>query len=132
MNKPSEKKYKSAVASSASFSSLSQRIPWFRRLSVAQKIGFGYAIAIGVGVVGTVMGTFIGDYYQQTAVEAERHIDEEVELFNDLKSAILQARTHQQQFIPLLEKPKDLQEEYADFLEYADDAKETWDKMRFF
>lgn len=132
MNKPLENKYKSGVASSASFSSLSQRIPWFRRLSVAQKIGFGYAMAIGVGVLGTVMGTFIGDYYQQTAVEAERHIDEEVELFNDLKSAILQARTHQQQFIPLLEKPKDLQEEYADFLEYADDAKETWEELEIF
>ena len=63
-----------------------------------------------------MIGTFTGDYYQHTAVETERQVDEEVELFNDLKSAILQARTHQQQFISLLEKPKDLQEEYTNFL----------------
>ncbi len=132
MNKPSEKKYKSAVASSASFSSLSQRIPWFRRLSVAQKIGFGYAIAIGVGVLGTVTGTLIGDYYQQQAVKKERHINEEVELLHSLQSSVLQARTHQQQFITLLNKPEVLQEEYTHFLKHAENTKKTWTKMQSF
>ena len=68
----------------------------FHKLSVAQKIGFGYAIAIGVGVLGTFTGTFIGDYFQYQAIEVERQVDEEVELFNELKSAILKARIHQQ------------------------------------
>ncbi len=132
MNKPSENKYKSAVASSVSFPSLTQRIPWFRRLSVAQKIGFGYAIAIGVGVLGTVTGTLIGDYYQQQAVKKERHINEEVELLHSLQSSILQARTHQQQFIALLNKPEDLQEEYSHFLEHAKETKESWIEIQSF
>ncbi len=88
--------------------------------------------AIGVGVLGTVTGTFIGDYYEYEAIETERRVDEKVELFNDLKSSILQARTHQQQFISLLEKPKDLQEEYINFLKHESDAKEGWDELELF
>ena len=104
----------------------------FHKLSVAQKIGFGYAIAIGVGVLGTFTGTFIGDYFQYQAIEVERQVDEEVELFNELKSAILKARIHQQQFIPLLEEPVDLQKEFTNFRKQTDDAKEGWDELESF
>ncbi len=58
MTKPSENKYKSAVASGGSFSSLSRGIPWFRRLSVAQKIGFGYAIRDWCWCIGYGYGDF--------------------------------------------------------------------------
>ncbi|BAY81233.1 two-component sensor histidine kinase [Calothrix parasitica NIES-267] len=104
----------------------------FHKLSVAKKIGFGYAIAIGVGVLGSFTGTFIGDYFQHQAMEVERQVDEEVELFNELKSAILQARIHQQQLIPLLEKPLDFQEEFTNFAQQADNAKEGWDELESF
>ena len=104
----------------------------FHKLSVAQKIGFGYAIAIGVGVLGTFTGTFIGDYFQYQAIQTERTVDEEVELFNELKSSILQSRTHQQQFIPLLEKPKELQAEYTHFLKHRSEAEESWEELEVF
>ena len=132
MNKLLGNKHNSTIASNAPFKSISQHITWFRRLSVGQKIGFGYAIAIGVGVLGTLTGTLIGDYYQHQAIKAERIVDEEVELFNELKSAILQARTHQQQFIPLLEKPKGLQKEYTHFLKHGSNVKESWDELESF
>ncbi|AFY57164.1 histidine kinase,HAMP domain-containing protein,histidine kinase [Rivularia sp. PCC 7116] len=107
-------------------------ISWFHRLSIARKIGFGYAIAIGVGVLGTVTGTFIGDYFQYQAGKVERLVDEEVELFNELKSAVLQARIHQQQFIYLLEKPQELQKEFVNFIEDESDAKEGWEELESF
>ncbi|MGD1913531.1 MAG: ATP-binding protein [Rivularia sp. (in: cyanobacteria)] len=132
MNNPPENKYNSGTASNALFKGLSIHLPWFRCFSVGQKIGFGYAVAIGVGVLGTVTGTFIGDLYQHRAAEEERFVDEEVELFNELKSAILQARTHQQQFIPLLEKPENLQTEYTHFLKHKSDAQESWDELKSF
>lgn len=132
MNNTTENDYKSIITFNVSFKNISQHIPWFRRLSITQKIGLGYVIVIGVNVLGTLTGTFIGDYYQHKAAEAERIVDEEVELFNELKSSILQARTHQQQFIPLLEKPKDLQKEYTHFLKHRSDAKESWDELKSF
>ncbi|MEM6752396.1 MAG: ATP-binding protein [Cyanobacteria bacterium P01_C01_bin.38] len=132
MNKSWEDKYRSDIASNASFETLSRRIPLLSRLNVGQKIGFGYGVAISVGVLGTIMGTFIGDYYQYRAITAERIVDEEVELFNEVNTAILQARIHQQHFISLLDKPKQLQQEYTHFLEYADDAKEGWDELTTF
>ena len=104
----------------------------FHKLSVAKKIGFGYAIAIGVGVLGTFTGTFIGDYFQHQAMEVERQVDEEVELFNELKSAVLKARIYQQQFISLLEEPLDLQKEFTNFLKQADSAEEGWDELESF
>ncbi|MDY6903002.1 MAG: ATP-binding protein [Cyanobacteriota bacterium] len=132
MNKSSENDYKSIITSNTSFKSLFLRLTWFRRLSIAKKIGLGYAIAISVSVLGTITGTFIGDYYQYRAVLTERTVDEEVELFNELKSSILQARTHQQQLIPLLEKPKDFKEEYIHFLQHKSDAKESWNELELF
>ncbi len=132
MNTPPENLDNSGITSDALFESLSRDIPWFRRLSVRKKIAFGYAIAIGVSVLGTVTGTFIGDYYEKKAAEAERHVDEEVELFNDLQSSILKARNHQQQFISLLEKPQDLQEKYTDFLQHAENVQESWDEIKSF
>ena len=132
MNKFSRNKYDSPIDSNVLFEGISQSVPWFRCLNVGQKIAFGYGVAISVGVLGTIMGTFIGDYYQYEAIKAERRVDEEVELLNEVKSAILQARIHQQHFISLLEKPKDLQEKYIDFLKYVDDAKEGWDEIESF
>lgn len=129
---PDSKYHKFGIASRALVEEFYQLIFWFCRLSVAQKIGFGYAIAIGVGVLGTVTGTFIGDYYQEQAVKKERYVDEEVELFNELKSAFLQARIHQQLLISLLDKPEDLQKEYAVFLKHRSNAKETWNELESF
>lgn len=131
MDKLSKDKHYSPI-DNVSFEGISQPKPWFRGLNVGQKIAFGYGVAISVGVLGTIMGTFIGDYYQYQAIKAERRVDEEVELLNEVKSAILQARIDQQHFISLLEKPKELQEEYINFLKYADDAKEGWDEIESF
>ncbi|NJO58176.1 MAG: HAMP domain-containing protein [Richelia sp. RM2_1_2] len=130
MNDYPENKFQKFFA--VSDSSVFQAISWFRYLNIGQKIGFGYAIAIGVGVVGSFCGTLIGDYYQLTSVEKERYVDEEVELFNELKSGFLQARIHQQHLTSLLENPKELQKEYAGFLNHKSDATESWEELESF
>ena len=130
MNDYPEKKYHKFFTVSAQ--SVFQGFSWFRYLNIGQKIGFGYAIAISVGVLGSFCGTLIGDYYQLIAVEKERYVDEEVELFNELKSGFLQARIHQQQLISLLEKPKELEKEYAGFLNHKSDATESWEELESF
>ncbi len=88
-----------------------------RRLSIGTKISCGYVLALSVALVGTSAGLMIGDYYQKNAEEQHELAMEEIELLSRLQSAVLMARTHQQQFIPLIQNPKLLQEELSHFWE---------------
>src|SRR6476469_7535874 len=93
---------------------------WFnritRRLSVSQKISYGYAIALGIAICGTVGGFIIGDRYQQKAIEAREYANQELNLLHRLQDGVLQSRSHQQQFIPLTKNPALLEHEYLHFL----------------
>jgi two-component system, NtrC family, sensor kinase len=93
-------------------------------LNIGQKIGYGYGLALGVTFLGTVAGWTIGDYYQRQALEKHESSIRKVELVNRLKHAVLEARSHQQQFIPLVDKPKRFQEEYSHFLRHAAEIKQ--------
>lgn len=86
---------------------------WLSRLPVGQKIGVGYALALGVAASGAIAGFSIGNHYQHQAVEQEEHTQEELSLLRHLQTGILQSRTHQQQLIPLAKAPKDFDAEYA-------------------
>ncbi|NET50920.1 MAG: hypothetical protein F6K09_19965, partial [Merismopedia sp. SIO2A8] len=37
------------------------------RQKIAKKIGYGYALAIGMGICGTTIGLWLGSYYSQKA-----------------------------------------------------------------
>lgn len=105
---------------------------WIDRLNIGPKIGYGYAIALGVATVGTATGITIGDHYQQQAAELATHAQEETYLLHRLQASVLQARTHQQQFIPLLQTPPLLQEEYEHFLVHADETQKAWSEVKQF
>ena len=87
-------------------------------LKVSQKIGLGYALALGFAVSGTIAGFGVGDYYKRTAETEERHFRRKVELLYSLQSYVLQTRTHQQQLIPLLQFPDRFQEEYQHMMSH--------------
>ena len=91
---------------------------WSSRLTVGQKIGMGYALALGIAASGAIAGFSVGNHYQHQAVEQEEHTREEFTLLRQLQTAVLQSRTHQQQLIPLSKVPKDFDEEYAHTLEH--------------
>ncbi|HCF26614.1 MAG TPA: hypothetical protein DEV81_05275 [Cyanobacteria bacterium UBA11049] len=91
---------------------------WFSRLGIRQKISYGYALAIGVAVLGSVTGLVIGDYFQNQARQELYLADKQEDLLAELKSAVLEARSHQQQFIPLLSNPKLFEHEYTHFQDH--------------
>ncbi|WP_242065564.1 ATP-binding protein [Trichocoleus sp. FACHB-262] len=97
-----------------------------RRLSIGQKISYGYAIALGVAVIGTTAGFVVGDRFQHAALERHNRAEEEVRLLHRLQASILQARTHQQQLIPLTEDLPALRDEYEHFLVHAAEIKRLW------
>lgn len=85
-----------------------QLFPWKKgfvgQLSIAKKIGYGYALAIGIAVVGTSAGLTIGDYYKQQAQEQLILVDEQQDLLRDLESAVVDVRSHPQRLLPVLGK----------------------------
>lgn len=87
------------------------------RLSIGTKIRCGYALALGIAVLGTTVGIGIGNYYEESFREEAEKWHETGVLFNDLQLAVLQARSHQQQFAALLGKPQDFQNENLHFLQ---------------
>lgn len=109
--------------------SLGQRLS---SLKVGQKIGLGYALALGIAVSGSIAGFGAGHYYQQQAEEQEEHARNEVELLHRLQSRVLQTRTHQQQLIPLSQHPEDFWDEYAHLLRHKAEIQQTWAELKAF
>ncbi|EGK85122.1 HAMP domain-containing protein [Microcoleus vaginatus PCC 9802] len=109
--------------------SLGQRLSSLR---VGQKIGLGYTLALGIAVCGTIAGFGVGDHYQQETQEHEQHARNEVELLQRLQSRVLQARTHQQQLIPLAQYPEKFQDEYAHLLKHKAEIQKIWAELKAF
>ena len=109
--------------------SLGQRLSSLR---VGQKIGLGYTLALGIAVCGTIAGFGVGDHYQQETQEQEQHVRSELELLQRLQSRVLQARTHQQQLIPLAPYPEKFQDEYAHLLKHKAEIQKIWAELKAF
>lgn len=102
------------------------------RLNVSQKIGFGYAVAIGIAMCGTTLGIFISDRYRSQADRRKDRAYTHMEMIQKLQSAILQAETHQQHFIHLLNQREELKHEYSYFLQHAATVSRSWSQIQFF
>ena len=109
--------------------SLEQRLS---SLKVGQKIGLGYALALGIAVSGTITGFGVGHRYQQQAGELKEHSRNEVELLHRIQSRVLQARTHQQQLIPLAAYPEKFQDEYAHLQKHKTEIQDLWAELKAF
>jgi nitrogen fixation/metabolism regulation signal transduction histidine kinase len=101
-------------------------------LRVGQKIGLGYALALGIAVSGTIAGFAFENYWQEKTEQRETHSRNEVELLHRLQSRVLQARTHQQQLIPLAQYPEKFEDEYAHLMKHEAEIKETWTELKAF
>jgi len=76
---------------------------WSKRLSaslsIAKKITSGYALAIGIAVLGTSIGLAIGEYYEKQAYKQLILAEYQESLLKDLKNAVLTVRFHPQQLV---------------------------------
>lgn len=90
---------------------------FLRRLSINQKIGYGYAVAIGIAVLGTGSGLAIGDYYQRQAKEKLDRTHQQQTLLSELQNEVLIARSHSERLVPMLGNSVGIASETNNFYE---------------
>jgi signal transduction histidine kinase/DNA-binding NarL/FixJ family response regulator len=75
---------------------------FFNGLSIAKKIGLGYSLAIGIGVIGTSIGLATGYYYQQQAQEERSIAEAQHRQLLELENALTTVRLHPQRLVAVL------------------------------
>lgn len=70
-----------------------------RRLSIKQKIGYGYGLTISIALLGTGLGLVVGDRYHHKAKQQLVHAYEQQRILTHLQYEVVTARSHQQGLI---------------------------------
>jgi signal transduction histidine kinase/HAMP domain-containing protein len=104
----------------------------FRGLRVGQKIGLGYALALGIAVLGTITGFAIGQHYDEQTEQSVEHANTELALLYGLQSRALQMRTHQQQLIPLVQDLERFRDEYVQLVQHKAELHFIWGDLKRF
>ncbi|HEY9633392.1 MAG TPA: ATP-binding protein [Coleofasciculaceae cyanobacterium] len=112
-------------------------LPWFKRrafgtvlstltsASIQRKIGVGYALAVGIALIGTMAGLTIGEHYQKQAIAQHNRAHQQEHLLKELQTALLQARSHASRFPVVLGDSIWLQYETNGFKQSLHQAKQT-------
>jgi signal transduction histidine kinase len=87
-------------------------LEWLSRLSLKQKIGTGYGIALIVAITGTTAGIFISHLVQKQATEREELADRASDSLRQLQTELLYLETEQQKLIWLVDRPLAFAEQY--------------------
>lgn len=102
------------------------------RLSIAQKINYGYSLAIGIAVLGTTGGMICGDYYQKQAFQALTFADEQQHLLRDLEYSVQAVQSHPKRLISVLGNSIWFEYETAKFLKDVDVVKTNIAELALF
>ncbi|HEY9838329.1 MAG TPA: HAMP domain-containing protein, partial [Vampirovibrionales bacterium] len=70
-----------------------------RRLSIKQKIGYGYALTISIALLGTGLGLVVGDRYHDKAKQQLVHAYEQQRVLTHLQYEVVTARSQQQDLV---------------------------------
>jgi signal transduction histidine kinase len=102
---------------------------WVKRslasASIRRKIGAGYALAVGIALLGTSAGLAIGEHYQRQSFAQLTRAHQQEHLLRELQAAILQARSHTSRFPVVLGNSLWLQYEKDEFVRSLNKAKTT-------
>ncbi|MGD1712338.1 ATP-binding protein [Dapis sp. BLCC M172] len=103
-----------------------------KRLSIAQKFGYSYAIAIGVAVIGITIGLIISEYYEKQALKTLNIADKQSKILNDLEKSVLGMTSHPQNLVPTLTRNIWFDFEKAKFLGYVSRARKNLEEIAIF
>src|SRR3712207_3028704 len=101
-----------------------------RRLSISNKISCGYALTLGIAVLGTAAGFVVGDYYQQQAREQENDALEEIHHLHRLQTNLLLAQSQQHHFANSQYELDHLKNDYSQLYEHLVEFNQVWSKFK--
>ncbi|MEA5513939.1 histidine kinase dimerization/phospho-acceptor domain-containing protein [Nodularia sp. UHCC 0506] len=84
-------------------------------MSIRNKIIYGYSVALGIALGGTIIGLTVGNYYQQQALQASQIASKERNLLSTLQVNILYNRPAKQ-LSPYLQNPQDFERESSNLI----------------
>ncbi|MEG3929881.1 ATP-binding protein [Microcoleus sp. T2B6] len=64
------------------------------RLRIGQKISYGYALAIGIAILGTGAGLRLGDYFRKQALVQVNVAGQQQQMLQNLQNTVFEARSH--------------------------------------
>lgn len=88
-------------------------------MNIKQKIVYGYALALGIALAGTVTGLLVGNHYQQKALQSRKVASQERKLLGTLQVDILYNRPAKQ-LSPHLQQPQRFRQESQQLIERID------------
>ncbi|MBD2626376.1 sensor histidine kinase [Trichormus variabilis] len=83
---------------------------------IHQKIGYGYFVAIGIGFFGSLTGLVLANYYRGREVRQFNQANEQGQLLNNYKNAVVGAQLHSSNLVAVLEDTQRLRKKKAAFL----------------
>ncbi|MEG3989253.1 ATP-binding protein [Microcoleus sp. S28C3] len=86
------------------------------RLGIRQKIGCGYALVIGIAVLGAVAGRGVESYHKQQVREKLAIDRDKAEILTNLNNTVQEVRIHQQELASLTAQPQIFDRERSEFL----------------
>ncbi|MEG5040363.1 MULTISPECIES: ATP-binding protein [unclassified Microcoleus] len=63
-------------------------------LRISQKISYGYALAIGIAILGTGAGMRLGDYFRKQALVEVNVAQQQQQMLQNLQNTVFEARSH--------------------------------------
>ncbi|MEG4025984.1 ATP-binding protein [Microcoleus sp. S13C4] len=92
-------------------------------LRISQKISYGYALAIGIAIVGTGAGMRLGDYFRKQALVQVNVAQQQQQLLQNLQNTVFESRSHAARLPVVLGNTVALKYEYDRFLAQIHQAK---------
>ncbi len=94
------------------------------RVSIRRKIGAGYALAVGIAILGTTAGLTIGEHHQSQAINQLNRAHQQEHLLRELQTTVFQARSHASRFAVFLGNPLWLRYERDGLVQSLNQAKQ--------
>ncbi len=101
---------------------------WFNRIAIGHKIGLGYALSVGIAVLGPITGQFVThNFIEVPALQKNNAAAEKAKSLAILKDAVFHAKSD---IIPYIENPN-LFKEYSYYLiEKSDRAEKLFSQLQ--